>query len=293
MATRIYQVLTFTNVAGGGGQATLPHNINVDGVARIPDFLYPDAGGFTLVAADATSVTVQNNNAVVASLDVALFFIYSTERLFGQAASHLTPQPFWVSGGGSSSGGGLWAAGAGAGSVVQDNATGNAAAGANALAAGAAASGLREEQIAFASGDFAAAGDAQFFFEVLRGSTPGAAPGEAVELKFGALLDQTLQLEDGKAYLITVEAVAKDTVAGGKGAQCFVQRYAVHRAGGVTAAPIAGAADQFGDPASVTWTLVASVGAAPDRFVLTFTTTGAQAAAKVVASLKVTEVLNA
>lgn len=99
MATRLYQVLTF-NAIPAGGQATLGHSINVDGVAKIPDFLYPDAGGFTLVAADASTITVQNDNVGAASLNLALYFIYSSERLFGQVLSHLTPDPFFVSGGG-------------------------------------------------------------------------------------------------------------------------------------------------------------------------------------------------
>ena len=166
------------------------------------------------------------------------------------------------------------------------------AAGASATAIGDRSNAIRESQFSHASGRIAANGDAQASWLELRGTTPGAAPGEAVELKFGELADQTFQCEDGKAYLITIEAVAKDTVAGGKGVQCYMQRYALRRAAGVTTLAASGAADQFGDPASATWTLVATIGAAPDRLVLTFTTTGAQAAARCLASMKFVEVNN-
>lgn len=167
------------------------------------------------------------------------------------------------------------------------------ATGEGSTALGAQSNALRSMQVSHAAGRFTANGDAQSSWVEMRGSTPGAAPGEAVELKFGfSPPSQTLQLEDGKGYTIEVSAVAKDTVAGGKGVQSWVQRYSVRRAAGLTVIAAAGAVDQFGDAASATWTLAASVGAAPDRFVLTFTTTGAQAAARCVAKVQFVEVAN-
>jgi hypothetical protein len=109
MATRLYEVLTFANVAAGG-MATLPHQLNVNGVPIVPDFLFSDAAGFSLVAADDASITVQNNNPGAATLDLALMSMFSIERYFGQggpvstgAPGSQVPQPFWVSGGGAGS----------------------------------------------------------------------------------------------------------------------------------------------------------------------------------------------
>lgn len=147
-----------------------------------------------------------------------------------------------------------------------------------------------ETQDVIASGKFATAGDAQKSELVMRGSTPGAAPGESIELLFGSSRDQTLQLEDGKAYSVTVEATAHGQVSGSDNVQSYVQRYALRRAAGLTTIAALAASDQFGDGTSATWTLVASVGAAPDRLVLTFTTTGAQSAAKCAAHLRIVEV---
>lgn len=470
MATRLYEVLTFTNV-GAGAQASLPHHLNANGLAVVPDLLYPDASGFSLVSADATQITVQNNNAGIASLDLALVSFFSMLRYFGQGGpvsqggqGALVPQPFFVSGGGSvPPGANLWAAGTGAGSVLQNNGSGNLAGGVNSISAGnnnhltgsasfaagdsnvetgadsatntltgnqnsiahafcayvegnrnvitgdasgavdfnhvegntnhvtgtiahpcdfnhvegsgntlngtasacefnhvegdshtvtdadtchvegfshtvnplngtcnhvegqshtlnsgvkvnnnhveglantvgpvdtahiqgTGAKSVFETQDVMASGRFAADGDAQTSQLVVRGSTPGAAPGEAVELKFGSAGAKVLTFEDGKAYTIEVSAVAKDTVAGGKGMQSWVQRYAVRKAAGVAVIAGTGAVDQFGDAASATWTLAASIGAGPDRFLLTFTTVGAQAAAKCAATVRIVEVLNA
>lgn len=196
-------------------------------------------------------------------------------------------------GGANDAGGGgggdlFWAAGTGTDAVVQGIDDRNVAAGDRALATGSGASALRESQHAHANGSFAADGDAQTSVIVMHGVVPGAAPGESVELMFGDAGDQTLQLENSHAYTIEVSAVARDP--NNKGTQSWVQRYCVQRVGGVTTIEGVGADDHFGSDASKTWTLVASVGAGPDRFVLTFTTTGAQAAARCVATLRITEV---
>lgn len=157
------------------------------------------------------------------------------------------------------------------------------------------ASGSRETQSAKASGKFSAAGDAQASLLVLRGSTPGSGAGESVELKFGSSRNQTLQLEDGKGYTITVTAIAKDTVAGAKGVRSFFYRYSVMRVAGVTTieASDTTTTPPIGSAGTASWTLAASVGAAPDRFVLTFTTGGTTAAARCVAKVEFVELLNA
>ena len=154
---------------------------------------------------------------------------------------------------------------------------------------------IREAQSAHASGRFAVDGDAQSSFLEMRGSTPGAAPAETVELMFGDAADQTLQLEDNKAYTIIVDAVVSGETEVGLRMQSFVQRYAVRRVAGVSTIAGVGSNDQFGDSdaTSTQWTLTASIGAAPDRFVLTVATGATTAAVRGVAKVKLVEVLNA
>jgi hypothetical protein len=165
------------------------------------------------------------------------------------------------------------------------------AAGAGALVVAESGSGLRESQFAAASGDFAVAGDAQTSIIVLRGTTPGAVPGESVELMYGILANQVFSCEDGKAYLLEVECSAGGVQAGPtRVCQGFVQRYAVRRAAGLTTIASAGALDQFGDVAANDWSLVASIGAAPDRVAFTFTTGAIASACHVAMKLAFTEV---
>lgn len=166
-----------------------------------------------------------------------------------------------------------------------------AASGAASHAQGDRSSATRETQDAFASGRLTADGDAQASVLVLRGSTPGVAINEAVELKYGEGGAQTFQLEDGKAYNLCVECEAGGVQAGPvRVTQGFIARWTTQRNAGVTSALGAGAVDQYGDAAANDWTLVASVGAAPDRVVFTFTTGAVITAAKVCMRLSFTEV---
>jgi hypothetical protein len=155
----------------------------------------------------------------------------------------------------------------------------------------------RQTQEAFASGGFAAVnGSCQTSRLVLRGTTPGAVITETIELKFGGAADQTLQLEDGKTYTFEVTAAAGGVQAGpGRVSVGFKLDFNVRRDAGVTVFSGGGATRTAtaidGDATAATWTLVASIGVAPDRVVLTFST-GAEASAAachVSAEVKFTE----
>jgi hypothetical protein len=106
MANRLHQVLTFTNVAAAG-QAVLPHNINVNDVALLPDILFLDNGDFSVISCTTTALTVQNNGIGADSVDVWLFRLHTFDREFGPSSVvNLSPQPFVVTGGGGGGGGG-------------------------------------------------------------------------------------------------------------------------------------------------------------------------------------------
>lgn len=101
MATRLIQTLAFAAVPAGGS-AALPHTINVNGVATVPDFVAADQPGFT-VTATALTVAVTNTGTAPASVNVWLELKHTIPRQLGSTDATLTPQPFVVASG---SGGG-------------------------------------------------------------------------------------------------------------------------------------------------------------------------------------------
>jgi hypothetical protein len=149
----------------------------------------------------------------------------------------------------------------------------------------------RESQDAFASGRFTTNGDAQTSRLVFRGTTPGAAVNEAVELKYGLAADQTFQLEDGKSYNIVVTAILRGRVGKLPLVRSIRQMFAVRR-DGLTTIAAAGVQENIGNAGAESWTMTASVGLAPDRFVLTATTGVTTSALLVAAKVEFTEVLN-
>lgn len=105
MASQLMNIVTFANV-GAGATVAAPHNINVNGVAKIPDILGGDVAGFTITA-DDTDVSVTNNNAAPTTINVWAEFKHSMLRQFGNPATQqLAPAPFVFSPGGVSGGGG-------------------------------------------------------------------------------------------------------------------------------------------------------------------------------------------
>lgn len=97
MSTRLIQVVAFVNVAPAGTVA-LPHDLNINGVAKKPDYVAADASGFT-IAVTATQVSVTNNGAAPASVNIWLELKHSIPRELG-ALANLTPQPFVAAAGG-------------------------------------------------------------------------------------------------------------------------------------------------------------------------------------------------
>jgi hypothetical protein len=147
----------------------------------------------------------------------------------------------------------------------------------------------RESQDAMAGGAFAVAGDAQSSGLVMRGSTPGAAPGESVILAYGAAFDQIFTLANNTSYTMVVTAIAQGTTP--QQIQSFKQMFAI-RVDGVGAPTLAalGTLEQIGDAAAVSWTLTGSVVAGPE-FRLTFNTGTTTEATRVVAKIDFVEVL--
>ena len=113
----------------------------------------------------------------------------------------------------------------------------------------------------------------------LTGTTPGGAPGESVELLVNGATQ--LILADGSAYTFNVQCVAK---AHGD-YRAFFQQITAFRTGGVTTFVQVGTTTSGGTAGSAAWTLVVSVGAAPDRLVFKFFTNADTAAATITADL--------
>jgi len=103
MATRLLQVLQFADV-GIGATVSLPHQINVNGTPMTPDYVAADATGFE-VDANAAEVTVTNNNAVVADVNVWVELKHSIPRQLGAAqTTSLAVRPFVAAAGGGGAG---------------------------------------------------------------------------------------------------------------------------------------------------------------------------------------------
>jgi hypothetical protein len=136
-------------------------------------------------------------------------------------------------------------------------------------------------------------GSAQTSRLVLRGQTPGDAPGESIELFFGVVgPPKQLILEDGVGYTMVVTAIFRGTVAGNPVVRSFKQTLCFRRDAGVTVLAASGAQEAIGDAAGASWTLVASVGVGPDRVVLTANTGATTTLLRAVALVDFTEVFN-
>jgi hypothetical protein len=92
--TRLIQVVPFTDVPASA-TVGVQHSINVNGTRKRPDFVAGDASGFTIVVSESI-VSVTNNNAAPASINVWLELKHTAERELGNAIDDMTPQPFVV-----------------------------------------------------------------------------------------------------------------------------------------------------------------------------------------------------
>lgn len=111
MATRLHQVLSFVAVPAAG-VAVLPHALNWEGYARIPDRVFNDATNATntVLAVTSSSMTVRNDSAAPATLTYWLELFHTFERAFGSSNTiALTPLPFVAGGGGAGGGGSVGA----------------------------------------------------------------------------------------------------------------------------------------------------------------------------------------
>ena len=153
---------------------------------------------------------------------------------------------------------------------------------------------FREGQWAYSSGQGGLAapvvGASQADIVTMAGETPGAAPTESVELVLGPSAGP-LVLEDGKDYTFTVTAAVGAVQPGpARVGRSFIIYFNVRRDAGTSVITASGVGQSFGDPSTNDWTFVASIGAAPDRVVLTFTTGAVNSAAKVTAEVRFTEI---
>lgn len=93
MATRIKNILRFVAV-GPGATVQAAHLLNWNGRDVLPDVIAPSVGGFT-IAATLTTISVTNDGAIAASIDVLVESWHSEERGFGaEGTTVLAPQPF-------------------------------------------------------------------------------------------------------------------------------------------------------------------------------------------------------
>lgn len=155
---------------------------------------------------------------------------------------------------------------------------------------------VRAGQQTFASGSFGVAGgDAQAWQLVLRGVTPGLAPGETIELLYGPNGDQFVTLENGKSYAIDAIFVAES--AGGVDFwsyhPTFQFKTTVQQEAGVitTGNPFGpGAAlHAVGSAGAASWTAAIAAAVGPTRVEFTFTDTGSTAVIRCVAYVRVVE----
>jgi hypothetical protein len=103
VATVLKTILAYNNVASGA-TATLPHGLNLSGRAVSPDEIQLDDGDFSIVSSDTTDVTVRNNGAALASVNVLCERWHTEERALPPGQTDLTPQPFVPAGSGGNGG---------------------------------------------------------------------------------------------------------------------------------------------------------------------------------------------
>lgn len=95
MANTLESVVVVTNLAAGATSANLPHGLNLNGAALIPDYVYRDNPVFTIVSCDDTNLVVRNDGPATASGNFRCLYEYSTQRAYGNSATkQLTPAPF-------------------------------------------------------------------------------------------------------------------------------------------------------------------------------------------------------
>lgn len=80
MATKLLATLTFADVAGGA-TVSQAHGLNSQGVALLPDLVYPSTTGQFAISADATDVTVENLADAPSTIAVLVEYRHSAGRV--------------------------------------------------------------------------------------------------------------------------------------------------------------------------------------------------------------------
>lgn len=102
MASQLIEIVTAEAVPAGG-TVVIPHHINVDGNAKIPDWISRDNMGFAGISCDDENVTVRNDTDAAADIELYLFYDHTIQRVYGdKAVLQLSPAPFWIGGSASS-----------------------------------------------------------------------------------------------------------------------------------------------------------------------------------------------
>lgn len=102
MASRLKQILASGNV-NPGATAVLAHTLNINGRALVPDEVTFDNPDFDCTAATSSTVTVINRGVGAASSNVLIVHDHTILREYGGVQNtDLSPQPFVIRGGTSS-----------------------------------------------------------------------------------------------------------------------------------------------------------------------------------------------
>ncbi len=123
----------------------------------------------------------------------------------------------------------------------------------------------------------------------LTASTPGLAQGESAVL---TLNGGAFQLTDGNTYTLELTVTVSGTVGGVRTTRTFKNLTTVVREGGVSTISETNNEIAQGSAGGASWTLAATVGAAPDRIVYTFTTGETTAKTNITGTLVMTETAN-
>lgn len=104
MASKFINIVSSGNIANGA-VAVVPHLLNRDGVALVPDIYAANRSGFT-VTVNATNVTFTNNTGAAATCSCYVRYDHSIQRVFGaESTTTLAGFPFDIGGNGTAGAG--------------------------------------------------------------------------------------------------------------------------------------------------------------------------------------------
>jgi trimeric autotransporter adhesin len=202
---------------------------------------------------------------------------------------------FAMGAGSTASGAGSVALRGGTATGVSSYASLGTAAGAYSRAVGYGSKAEYDYEEAFAGGQFAAAGDAQYHRKIVRGTTPGVGVAEAVQLFSGSAGNVKVSLTSAKSYLVNVRAIATKLGIGAGSRESIAMWQSALVC--VTAAGVVTVQGAYADHAAIALgpNLVGSAisfSAAANELVVTFTVgAGLTTNARCVATVEMVEVL--